>query len=91
MGNLKLQGCQHESCCPRPCDLCNKIVQRLKRVLPYCNNKCYGSITMFMWRRMDEDVAAKGVKYLRKPNSLTNNSLAQVCLTDWILSVRQVR
>ena len=54
-------------------------------------SKCYGIITMFMWRRMDEDVAARDVKYLRKPNSLTNDSLAQVCLTDWILSVRQVR
>ena len=37
---------------------------------------------------MDEDVATRGVKYLRNPNSLTNDSLAQVCLTDWILSVR---
>ena len=46
---------------------------------------------MFMWRRMDEANAARDVKYLRKPNSLTNDSLAQVGLTDWILSVRQVR
>ena len=37
---------------------------------------------MFMWKRMDEDVATRGDKYLRKPNSLTNDSLAQVCLTD---------
>ena len=40
---------------------------------------------------MDEDVATRGAKYLRKPNSLTNDGLAQVCLTDWILSIRQVR
>ena len=63
----------------------------MKRVFPYCNNKCYEMITMFMWRRMDEDVATRGVKYLRNPNSLTNDSLAQVCLTDLILSVRQER
>ena len=63
----------------------------MKRVFPYCNNKCYETITRFIWRRMDEDVATRGVKYLRNPNSSTNDSLAQVCLTDSILSVRQVR
>ena len=63
----------------------------MKRVFPYCNNKCYEIIAMFMWRRMDENVATGGIKYLRNPNSLTNDSLAQVCLTDWILYVRQVR
>ena len=45
-----------------------------------------------LWgENLDEDVATRSVKYLRNPNSLTNDSLAQVCLTDWILSVRQVR
>ena len=53
----------------------------MKKVFSYCDNKCYGMVTMFMWRRMDEDVAARGVKHLRNPNSLTNDSLAQVCLT----------
>ena len=76
---------------PRLCDPCNKIAWRKKRVSPYHNNKCYGTITRFIWRRMDEDVATRGTMNLRRPNSLINDSLAQVCLTDWILSIRQVR
>ena len=76
---------------PSLCDPCNKIAWRIKKCFLIVISKCYGMITMSMWRRMDEDAATRSVKYLRKPNSLTNDSLAQVCLTDWILSVRQVR